>query len=245
MEKMQIKSITDDGFRLPHKATRYGREEQTVWIQGARRDVSELKLEYLQFELPDNKLGIRAVAAALGFGMDAVCLDECEEGYKEFGYGVNRNDLICFEEPVILYSYNLHGFAGGLGGLFGAVWGGGKTALLKKIVVTDCKYAPDRSIDVYKLHLNLPNGGFLLQRCYDLVIIRAEKVANHWLVTLISPKGANTHGYESLFYGACNWYEKQSQGIRNTHLPDFYDEVGYHYADRNRFRNYFADGEEE
>lgn len=177
-----------------------------------------------QFTVDDTELGIRAVSAALGFGMAGFRqYEECPTGFDKYGYLVNPNDLICFKSPVVF----LHPRASA----FRAVWGDAKATFSEQIVTYP--YFPDqeqRLVDVYLLHTGMGDGGLLIQdecsrKCQTAIV--AEKQGKIWTISFLCEEWIDRY-YESLFEGANEWYHNRLERQSNSHDDDdVYDYDSY------------------
>ncbi len=187
------------------EAKSYGYKVDTVKVRDGELKLGDLSLESWEFKVPDDKLGIKAVAAALGYGMPNVSSsdsEEAKEAYTDWGMKKNRNGFIFFNEPVVLLADQTAGYR--------EIWGGVAEASEGYLTV-------DEDLgwytDVYMLRTNLPDGGILVQSSSSAAYIIAEKNGTIWTLTLTMPVLADGtpvgSSYQSMFRGAFNWYHRQ------------------------------------
>lgn len=70
------------------EAKSYGYKVDTVKVRDGELKLGDLSLESWEFKVADDKLGIKAVAAALGYGMPNVSSsdsEEAKEAYTDWG----------------------------------------------------------------------------------------------------------------------------------------------------------------
>lgn len=187
---------------IPHGAVVFGDIIGIVQTGQGSFSPREMGGSVWSFQVPDNRLGIKAVAAALGNGMPNIPEGNVSSVYRELGLFRDKAGFAHFRQPVILCSRDTIGFR--------AIWGGVRNSYYKEFEGEDgC------NIVACRLRTNLLDGGILVQSSSSAAYITAEKRGYTWTLTLNMPMAKDGtlygHKYRSAFRGAQRWYNRERQ----------------------------------
>lgn len=204
IKKLQTPIIVEDIRRKAHRKYDYNRVVETVKVPDGIYPDRDLRHTSWQFTVTDSKLGIIAVAMALGNGMSDLSLeDECAAAYGGLGVSFDKSEHQAkYKKPFIFLSPNTAGYR--------SIWGGPAEAFTENLVT----YSEiDWSVDVYEFRPNLRDGGILVQSSSSAAFVAAVKKGNVWTLTLTMPMLADGRtvgsAYAKNFRAAWAWYQRQ------------------------------------
>lgn len=204
LHAMSIKAITNTN---PDGYCQYGTPCYDVVTSRESLLLSDVRVKTWSFQVPDDELGVQTVAKAVGYGMANVdsCCDEFLEVCRKYGMIRKVKDgveFVEFTKPVFMASLDTRGWR--------VVWGGVKCNHDCLVYNDDVPDPSDCLTDFYDLRPKMEDGGCLVQSSSSSAVIKAEKKASIWTITLTLPileDGRKVgRGYESCFRSAYNQY---------------------------------------
>lgn len=177
-------------------------------VKTADGEYPDLDLRHVswQFTVADSRLGIIAVAMALGNGMaDLNPNDDCVAAYDGLGVSFDESGRQAkYKKPFIFLSPNTAGYR--------SIWGGPAEAFVENLEI-DSYFDICWSVDVYGFRPNLGDGGILIQSSSSAAFVAAVKEGNIWTLTLTMPMLADGRtvgsAYAKNFRAAWAWYQRQ------------------------------------